>query len=108
MKIAIFRRGVEKMMTEIEMPCWEKTINDKLKSHGLRAVFKLQNIYDALRIDDLKQELNHLRESGDTKDIAIKELEVAKKIQKAVSSLPYHISANFPSSIIENQNINCM
>ena len=63
---------------------------------------------EALRIDDLKAELAEIRKSGSPAEIGNKEYEIAEKIQKIVSSLPYQSMMNFPSKIKVDQYINCV
>ena len=55
-----------------------------------------------------------MRQVGDIAKISAKELEIAQKIQKAVSSFSYKPqknhdgSPNYPSRMIETQFINCL
>jgi len=92
MKTAIYRRGVEKLVTE-------------MKSYVLSEQTRL---YDVLGIGQLKQELKEVKNTNDITQISAKELEIAKKIQKAVSSFPYEKYSNNPSEMIKNRFINCV
>jgi len=92
MKTAIYRRGIEKLVTE-------------MKSYVLSEQTRL---YDVLGIDEFKQELEEVKNTNDIAQISAKELEIAKKIQKAVSSFPYKEFGNNPSEMIKNRFINCV
>ena len=108
MKTAIFRRGVEKLVTEMKEVGWRKAINDLLKKVGFDPLLEQRKLYDTLGIEKLKQELEEVRKSGDISQISAKELQIAKKIQKAVSGFPYILIANNPSEMVETQFINCV
>lgn len=136
---AIFRRGVEflkngmgfnklnEILTELENK--EKkdensmTANDKSNLESLKKLkpsidfWKEQNyetLYEALEIPRLKSELSEIRKSGNKKQISLKELEIAKKIQNIISNLPYRQGAtntdspDTPLGIIKSQYINCV
>ncbi len=104
----VFRRGVEKLVTEMKEFGWRTSVNNFLKNLGFDSIFEQKKLYDALKIDELKKELETLRLDGNIAKISAKELEIAKKIQKAVSSFPYKSSSNNPSEILQNQFINCV
>jgi tetratricopeptide (TPR) repeat protein len=108
MKTAIFRRGAEKLVTEMKEVGWRKAINDLLKKVGFDPLLEQKRLYDTLHINELKQELAEVRKAGDITEISAKELEIAKKIQKAVSSFPYKKDSNNPAEMIETQFINCV
>jgi tetratricopeptide (TPR) repeat protein len=111
MKTAIFRRGMEKLVTEMKKVGFRKTINDFLKKVGFYPILKQRRLYDTLQIDTLKQELEAVRQTGDIARISAKELEIAKKIQKEVSSFPYKNAdggSYHPSKMVETQFINCV
>jgi len=113
MKTTIFRRGVEKLvteMTEMKEVGWRKLVNDLLKKIGLDPILEQRRLYDTLHIDNLKQELETVKETGDATQISAKELEIAKKIQKAVSSFPYKatVGSYRPSEMVKTQFISCV
>jgi tetratricopeptide (TPR) repeat protein len=116
MKTAIFRRGVENLVTEMKEVGWRKAINDLLKKVGFDPVLEQRRLYDTLGIERLKQELEEVRKSRDIPQISAKELQIAKKIQQAVSSFPYKHDdketkervGNNPSKMVETQFINCV
>jgi tetratricopeptide (TPR) repeat protein len=133
MKTTFFRRGVEKLISgmgfdkilgilqELEeknlanSDSMTKIDLDNLKylksfkttiDHWQNLDYK--SLYQALHIDELKQELKEVKETKDVNKISAKELEIAKKIQKTVSSFPYKKNANNPSEMVENQLVNCV
>jgi len=110
MKTAIFRRGVEKLVTEMKEVGWRKAVNDFLTKIGLDPILEQRRLYDTLHIDNLKQELETVKKTGDATQISAKELEIAKKIEIAVSSFPYKDSdgSDHPSKMVETQFINCV
>jgi len=113
MKTAIFRRGMEKLVTDMKEVGWRKAVNDLLKKIGFDPLLEQRKLYDTLRIDELKQELEEVRRTGNITKISAKELEIAKKIQKAVSSFPYKSTdggsgSDHPSKMVETQFINCV
>jgi tetratricopeptide (TPR) repeat protein len=113
MKTTIFIRGMEKLVTEMKEVGWKKAINSFLKIIGLDQILEQRKLYDTLQIDKLKQELEDIRKTENIAKISAKELEIAKKIQKKVSSFPYKSTNNgsgaeHPSTMIETQFINCV
>jgi len=111
MKTAIFTRGVEKLVTEMKEVGWKKAVNDFLKKIGLNPVLEQIRLYDTLHVDNLKQELETVKKTGDAIQISAKELEIAKKIQRAVSSFPYKATgdgSDHPSKMVETQFVNCV
>jgi len=111
MKTAIFRRGVEKLVTEMKTPNWRDTIQVFIREGCDRdlATEKVKLI-NSLEILKLKQELETVKKTGDATEISAKELEIAKKIQIAVSSFPYKAGdgTDHPSKMVETQFINCV
>ena len=91
MTTALFRRGVEKLVTEMKYPFLEQ-----------------RKLYDTLHIDELKQELEEIRQIGDVSKTSAKELQIAKNIHQAVASFPYDLNAQNPSEMVETQFINCV
>ncbi|MGH7204200.1 MAG: hypothetical protein ACREHC_07180 [Candidatus Levyibacteriota bacterium] len=67
---------------------------------------------EGLRIDSLKDELTADREkamqTGNMEAIGEKEEEIVKKIQHAVSAIPYESGRNNPTDIITEQSLNCV
>jgi tetratricopeptide (TPR) repeat protein len=108
MKTAIFRRGVEKLVTEMKEVGWRKAINDLFKKVGFDLILEQRRLYKTLQIDTLKRELEKVRQTGDIAEISATELKIAKQIQKAVSSFPYKLSANRPAEMVETQLMNCV
>ncbi len=115
MKTAIFRRGVEKLVTGMKTSNWRESIQEFLQEGAdLDLATKKVKLYNALEIPSLQQELAEVKETGDIAKISAKELEIAKKIQQAVSSFPYKAqeggdgSPNQPSKMVETQFINCV
>ena len=101
---SIFRRGME--LLHRNMPF------DKLPQWVKNCYLHWQNgeitLREALKIDELREELDHVRQTGDTAKIVEKEIEICDKIQKVISSFSYELFANNPSEIVVNQHINCV
>lgn len=57
---------------------------------------------DVIKINQLKSELEYVRNLENTTLISTKELEIAKKIQQVVSSFKYEDMANIPSNMVQN------
>jgi len=115
MKTAIFRRGVEKLVTEMKTPNWRNAIQVFIQEgYSLDLATEKVKLINSLEIPKLKQELETVKKTGDATQISAKELEIAKKIQIAVSSFPYKAkedadgSPNHPSKMVETQFINCV
>ena len=109
MQTAIFRRGVEKLVTKMKTPNWSDAIQSFLKEgYNLNLATDKVKLINTLEIPRLEEELEKIRQTGDVAKISAKELEIAKKIQKAVSSFPYKKGANNPSEMVETQFINCV
>lgn len=92
---AIFRRGIAKLVTEME------TANKDF-------VYESEKLYDMLKISELKSELERVRRIGNIELLSEKELEIAKKIDKEVRSFPYNIDAGNPSEMLREKYINCV
>ncbi|HEC94321.1 MAG TPA: tetratricopeptide repeat protein [Candidatus Kaiserbacteria bacterium] len=105
---AIFRRGLEKLVTEMKTIDWRKAVNNFFEKIGFSPPLEQRKLFDVLKIPKLKSELEEVRKTKDTVKISAKELEIAKTIQEAVSSFPYQKMANNPSEMIETQFINCV
>lgn len=109
MKTAIFRRGIEKLVTEMKAPNWKESIQTFLEEgYDLDIATEKVKLINILELPKLKDELDEIRRGGDISTISSKELEIAKKIQQAVSSFTYKLSANNPSEMLETQFINCL
>jgi len=114
MKTAIFRRGVEKLVTEMKTPNWKDAIQVFIQEgYGLNLATEKVKLINSLEIPKLKQELETVKKTGDATQISTKELEIAKKIQIAVSSFPYKATgvsggSDHPSKMVETQFINCV
>lgn len=105
---AVFRRGLEKLLSEMRERGWKKSVNDFLKKNGIDLRIEQKKLMDALNIKGLRTELQNIRKSGNADKISKKEEEITNKIQRAISSLQYDESANNPSDIVANQYINCI
>ena len=103
-EMAIFRRGME--LLQRNMP-FDK-LPDGVKNTYLRWKNGETTLREALKIDELKTQLEQMRQKNDTAQISKLEREIADKIQSAVSSFPYRSNANNPSEMIANQHINCL
>jgi len=115
LETAIFRRGVEKLVTEMKTPNWRESVRTFLRrGYGLDLAVEKVKLINSLELPKLKKELEEIKQTKDVAKISAKELEIAKKIQKAVSSFPYKAhnetdtSPNNPSQIVKTQFINCV
>jgi len=115
METAIFRRGLETLVTEMKMIGWRRAVQNLLaEGADLDIATEQVKLYNQLEIPRLKQELERARESGDIKWISFKELQIAKKIQRAVTSFPYasgeetDYESNNPADMVKNQYVNCV
>lgn len=106
--LAIFRRGLEKLVKEMEKYGWKNIINNFLEPHGLRLEVKQKKIAASLKIEKLKKELAEIRKTENIFLISKKERTIADLIQKAVSKLPYQEKTNSPVEMIIKQSINCV
>lgn len=105
---AIFRRGLEKLLTEMPELGWRHAANTFFAERGINIEIKQRSLEQALNMPNLKAELEQVRKIGDKTQIARKEREIASKIQKAVSSFPLNDGANNPSELVQNQFMNCV
>ena len=109
LRSSIFGRGAEKLITEMKTIGWQEAIQKLLKEEvDLDLATEQVKLYHSLEIPRLKQELEQIREIEDIPAIALKEREIAEKIQRAVCGFEYKISVNNPSEMIESQFINCV
>lgn len=99
---AIFRRGKEKLFNEMPAPNFFK------KNLGVDLPFLKTKLTDALKLSILKSELEKVRKTGDKNLISEKELAIAKKIQKKVSSFNGKNDANIPLEMVKTAEINCL
>jgi len=105
---AIFRRGLEKLLSEMKDP-GRKNINDScLELLGMIAKYEQKKITDVLNVTQLRNELENIRQTGDINKTSDKEREIADKIQNIISNLPYHEYASNPAEMVANQYINCV
>lgn len=106
---AIFRRGKEKLFNEMPAPRRDNHMRNFLRKNlGVDFQFLKTKLTDALKLSILKSELKKVRKTGDKKLISEKELAIAKKIQKKVSSFNGKNEANIPSEIVKTAEINCL
>lgn len=104
----IFRRGVEKLITEMKEAGPKLAINRFLRKLGVDIQFEQSKLYDTLQIPRLRAELVEVRKSGNLKVIAQKERQIAYRIQKAICTFPYRTEAYNPSEMVKDQFINCV
>ena len=106
---AIFRRGKEKLFNEMPAPRGDNHMRNFLRKN-LKIDFQFFKIKltDALKLPILKSELEKVRKTGDKNLISEKELAIAKKIQKKVSSFNGKNEANIPLEMVKTAEINCL
>lgn len=112
---AIFRRGTEKILSEMGKEGWRGKIVENFKELGIDLEKQQENIREILEIPRLKIELALVKETGDKEKIGDKEREIAAKIQEAVSKIPYakkdgepDYEGSNPSWIAEHQSLICV
>ncbi|HLD27154.1 MAG TPA: tetratricopeptide repeat protein [Patescibacteria group bacterium] len=105
---AIFRRGLEKLVSEMKERGWRHSVNSLFEKLGIDLRIEQRKLSDALNIGRLKAELESVRKTADTTKISTQERKIANIIQKAVSNFPFQSRANNPSEIVKNQYINCV
>ena len=108
LEAAIFRRGLENLVTQMRERGWKHGVNSLFEKLGINLRFEQKKIADLLNIAQLKAELESIRQSEDTNKISLKEQEIANKIQSAVGSFPQYDIANNPAEIVRDQYINCV
>jgi tetratricopeptide (TPR) repeat protein len=99
---SIFRRGVEKLITEMTPTArvlWELDFGPQKE---------YMNLYNLLGVKEMKRELEEIRGEGNVDRISQKELEIAKRIHSAVISYPYKSGANNPSEMVKERFLNCV
>jgi len=107
-EMAVFRRGLEKLTSEMREPGWKHTINSFFENLGLNLRVEQKKLIDVLHIPELKAKLEAIRQTGDLSKISQKEREITDRIQGAISSFPRQLGANNPADIVANQYINCV
>ena len=115
LETAIFRRGVERLVTGMNTPNWRESVRTFLrKGYGLDLAVEKVKLINSLELPKLKRELDEIKQTQNVAKISAKELEIAKKIQKAVRSFPYKAQkendggSNYPSQILKTQFVNCV
>jgi len=63
MRTTLFRRGVEKLVTEMKEVSWRNVVNRFFKKIGFSPLLKQKTLYNALRVHELKKELQEVRET---------------------------------------------
>ncbi|BCX15227.1 MAG: hypothetical protein KatS3mg097_119 [Candidatus Parcubacteria bacterium] len=109
-EMSILRRAFENIANEISKNPSRLTIiiNKFLAKIGFKLIQGKQKLKDLLNIEQLKKELKTAYQSEDLKRISEKEIEIASKIQRAVSKFPYKISGHNPAQILIERYINCV
>ncbi|GEM_PF-601630 len=105
---AIYRRGVHELLSELRIEEPNELIADLFKTFGIDTEEQKKSLRDELDIPKLKVELDAIRKTRSITEIGNKEREIAFRIQKAVSKLPYEKRADKPSYILKHHVINCV
>ena len=108
LETAIFRRGLEKLTSEMKVGGLEQAVDSFFKNFGLDLQSEQEKLVDALRIPELKVELEKIRQTGYLLEISEKEREIADAIQKAISKFEYEPDSNNPSEMVASRFINCV
>ncbi len=106
---AIFRRGKEKLFNKMPAPRGDNHMRNFLRKNlGVDLPFLKTKLSNVLRLPTLKAELEKVRQTGDKKLISEKELAIAKKIQKKISSCNYRDFGNNPFEMLQTWEMNCL
>jgi Flp pilus assembly protein TadD len=106
---SIFRRGLEKLVSEMkEKRGWRHSANSLFEKFGIDWKIEQQKLSDKLKIQQLKAELESVRQTGNITLITKKERQITDKIQKVIESFTYESNSNNPSEMIKDQYINCV
>jgi len=107
-EMAIFRRGLEKLTSEMKKRDWKQAVNSFFEKIGFDLRIKQEKLFNSLDIPGLKADLEAVRQTGDLEKISQREREITDKIQDAVSSFPYRSEGDNPSEMLSTQYINCV
>lgn len=109
--MSVFQYGLERLLQEMKskrIPKWILILNKILTKFGFSPIIEEKKLVDALGIEELRDQLEEIRKTGNIDQISNMERKIADIIQQAVSSFPYKPYADYPSEIIKNQYINCV
>lgn len=111
---SIFRRGLEKLISEIKVPPAIKSVLVKSKEGMITSIEPIwdspenRKLVDSLGIDGLKKELQEVKKTGDIKMISEKEIEITERIQNILLAMPSKNDANNPTEMVLDTNANCV
>ncbi|MCX8008771.1 MAG: tetratricopeptide repeat protein [Patescibacteria group bacterium] len=108
LQMAVFRRGLRRLVEEMTEPDWKHVANKVFELMGFNLKIEQEKLADALNIRQLREDLKNIRRNRDPKVIAKKELEIANQIQAAVARFGYESGLNYPSQMIETHFRNCV
>ena len=107
-EMAIFRRGLEKLIGEMRERGWKHAVNSFFNKIGLDLRVEQRKLVDVLHVSKLKTELETIRQTEDLAKISQKEREIADRIQWMVSRFPYQEDTNSLAEMVATQYINCV
>ncbi|MBI5420973.1 MAG: tetratricopeptide repeat protein [Parcubacteria group bacterium] len=102
---AMFRGGLELLKKNMGIRMMPEDIRDEL-FHAWEG--REIELYEALRIDELRENLEWVRVCGSTESIGAYEHEIIDTINQAVSLFPHGDEANNPSEMVLQQCVNCL
>jgi tetratricopeptide (TPR) repeat protein len=108
LKLAIFRRGLEKLASEMKFTNWKIAVNNLFIELNIDLSLEEKKIKTALGIPQLKKNLEDMHRTGNIEKLSKREIEIASLIQKAISTFPRKDSANNPSQMVVDSYINCV
>lgn len=101
--------GTQTLYIPPDLQLWEfDSLPQNIKDSFLHWHDGETTLLEVLGIEQLKAELEVVRESGSLTRISAKERKIADKIQRAVSGFPYEVGANNPTEMVANRYINCV
>ena len=105
---SLFARGKENILTQMREAGWKKRVNNLFKQYDIDFSLEQKRLYDLLQIPTLRAELDAVRATGDVVKISEKELQVVKKIHRAINGFKCNEKLDTPVDVIKIQEINCL
>ena len=107
LEAAIFRRGVEKLLSGVKEKNREVSKKPPFYNEDLQHVQK--SISDSIHLSELRKRLEHLRKSDCNVDsVSNEEQLIAQDIQLTVAKLNYQQTVHTPAEMIATQSLNCV
>lgn len=103
-----FEKGTQELKTKIK----DRLIDEEYRAMILRECDidlyqEQQTLYETLKIEDKKLQLEEARVSKSIEEISLLEDEIVLEIQTAISKFPYKYNSSEAQKILETMNLNC-